>query len=79
MINVFPFGTGSAVVNSFAITSSNATSAQRLAYVATASVAGTVLNPQTGTKASVNICLITYDQYVTLLNDPTKVENCNFN
>lgn len=79
MINVFPFGSDSSVVNSLAITSSAVVGQQTLiAYAPTASTAGTVTNPVSGSKAKVNICLITYNQYITLLNDPTKVENCNF-
>lgn len=78
MINVFPFGANTSVVNSLAITSSTATTAQQLGYVPTASTAGTVISPVTGPKAAVNICLITYQEYLTLRNDPTKVENCNF-
>lgn len=78
MIDVYPFGANSLTTSSFAITSSNASFAQKVSYVNTASVAGTVLNPRTGPNASVNICLLTYQQYLLLRSDPSKVENCNF-
>lgn len=79
MLKVYPFGSGSEYTASYAVTSSYAPIADRLEYVYTASVAGTVQNPTSGSAASKNICLITYSQYLDLIANPgTKKEQCTF-
>ena len=79
MLKVYPFGSGSEYTASYAVTSSYAVSASRLDYVYTSSFAATVLNPTSGSAASKNICLITYADYLELINNPgTKKEQCIF-
>jgi hypothetical protein len=65
---VYPFASGSEYTASYAISSSFATSASLLSYVATASYAGTVLFPETGDDAAIDICVITYEQYLQILS-----------
>lgn len=79
MIKIYPFASGSEVTASFAVTSSYAGTADYVQYVYTASMAKKVLYPQEGDPAPVNICFITYEQYLDLLNNPgTRVEQCVF-
>lgn len=68
MKNIYPYATGSAYTASYAVSSSFAVSASLLPYVATASYAGKVLSPQSGSDAAVDICVITYEQYLDILN-----------
>lgn len=76
MLQVYPYGSGSLYTSSFAVTSSFATVAGITDYVPTSSIAGTVLNPTTGRKASVNICLISYQDYLALLASTNNYEIC---
>lgn len=79
MLKVYPFASGSEYTASYAVTASYATSASSAGYVYTSSLAELVLYPQSGSAAAVNICLITYSQYLELLNNPgTRIEQCNF-
>lgn len=79
MIKVYPFASGSEYTASFAISSSFAQNINSLGYVLTASNAATIQSPTSGSPASVNVCLITYDQYLQLINNPgTIFEQCNF-
>lgn len=78
MLQVYPYGSGSLYTSSFAITSSFATVANRVDYVLTASNAGTVLNPETGPRAAINTCLITYEQYLALKASTSNYEVCIF-
>jgi hypothetical protein len=79
VLKVYPFATGSEYTASFAVTASHAISASSAGYVATASTAGYIENPRSGSAASVNLCLITYAEYLLLINNPgTKIERCLF-
>jgi hypothetical protein len=78
MKGVYPFASGSEYTASFAISASYALSASAIDYVATASAAGTILNPISGSAASVNICIITYQQYLAMLANPSLREVCVF-
>jgi hypothetical protein len=79
MIKVYPFASGSEFTASYAVTASYATSASSAGYVYTASVAEQVLYPQSGSDAAVNLCLITYQQYLELLDNPgVRFEQCIF-
>jgi hypothetical protein len=79
MINTYPFASGSTVTASFAITASQVGGVLSAGYVVTSSTAGYVINPISGSDATVNRCLITYEQYLLLINNPgTKKEQCTF-
>ena len=78
MLKVFPFASGSEYTASFALTASRATRADFLAYVATASFAPTGTIGPKGLRGTPEICEITYEQYLVLLNDETLMENCQF-
>lgn len=65
MLQVYPFGSGSLYTASFAITASYAPSAQFIAYVNTASKAGTVLTPRSGSDGK-GVCKITTAEYELL-------------
>lgn len=78
MLSIYPFGSGSLYSASFAVTASHAISASLISYVVTASSAGAVLNPQSGSSGK-GVCLITYEQYLLLVSDSTKYfEICDF-
>jgi hypothetical protein len=77
MIQVYPFASGSEYTASFAISSSFATNVSRAEYVFTASNAGVVQFPTSGSPAIINRCLITYDEYLQILSG-SAVEQCNF-
>jgi hypothetical protein len=77
MIQVYPFASGSEYTASFAISSSFATNVELVDYVFTASNAGAVQFPTSGSAAEVNLCLITYNQYIQLLSG-SSIEQCNF-
>lgn len=78
VLQIYPYASGSFYTASFAISSSFATTAQDIDYVFTASIADTVINPTSGSPALINICLITYEQYLALLETPGNYENCTF-
>lgn len=63
---VYPFASGSEYTASFAVTASQATDVELIPYVGTASYAGEVLFPESGSDAAVDICIITYEQYVQI-------------
>lgn len=77
MLSVYPYGSGSLYSASFAVTASHAISASLITYVTSASNAGTVLNPQSGSRGQ-SVCLITYEEYLRLLADPNLIESCSF-
>lgn len=80
MIKVYPFASGSEYTASFAVSSSYAVNVASAGYVYSASKADVVLSPVSGSSAAVNVCLITYNQYLEMLANPgTKYEQCNFN
>jgi len=68
MKNVYPFATGSAYTASFSLTSSFAENAEKIQFAETASNAGIVLNPTSGSDAAVDICIITYQDYLRILS-----------
>lgn len=78
MNNVYPFASGSLVTASYAVSASYASAVGNVQYVATASTAATVLNPISGSAATVNICLITYAEYLLLCASASKIEVCSF-
>lgn len=79
MIKVYPFASGSEYTASFAISASHANTAHTAGYVYTASLANEVIFPTSGSAAAVNICRITYDQYLQILSGSGSVfEQCNF-
>lgn len=76
MLSVYPFASGSLYTASFAVSSSFATSASLISYVSTASIADTVLFPQSGSRGK-SVCLITFEQYQLLVSSSTLIEQCN--
>jgi hypothetical protein len=76
MRQVYPFGDTSLYTASFAQTASYAEDVDRLVYVTSASVADTILEPEAGTRATKRYCLISYNQYLTLLSSTNYVEVC---
>lgn len=78
MLRVFPFGSGSFVTASFAVSASYATTASYLLYTHTASFAETGSFGPKGLRGNPDICLITYQQYLKLIDDPTLKEDCQF-
>lgn len=79
MRSVYPFGSGSLYTASYAVTASHAISASFIRAVDSASAAGTVLFPQSGSRGK-SVCIITEAQYVTLqsLSGSGYVEICRF-
>lgn len=75
MIRVYPFASGSLYTASYALAANYAISASLIDYVPTASVAGVGAGP-TGQAASINICLITYNEYQTLISNTSVQEQC---
>lgn len=78
MLSVYPYGSGSFYTASFALTASFAISASGIDYVFTASNAQTILNPRSGSAAAINVCLITGDQYIKMLESINNYEICTF-
>lgn len=80
MLKVYPFASGSEYTASYAVTTSYAVSASSAGYVYTSSLAEQVLYPESGSAAALNICLITYEDYLQLVTNPagTRIEQCNF-
>lgn len=78
MLSVYPFGSGSLYTASFAVTSSVMISASMVDYVYSASSAGTVLHPESGSRGK-SVCLITYGEYLVLQaqKEAGYVEICN--
>jgi hypothetical protein len=79
MLSVYPFGSGSLYTASYALSSSYAATASGITYVYTASNAGIVLFPESGSEGK-GICLITGTEYVQLQVSKSfnYVEVCNF-
>lgn len=77
MLYVYPYASGSLYSASFAVTASHAVSASLISYVFTSSLAGTVLNPRSGSNGK-DTCLITYEQYLEMISNPTLIEQCSF-
>lgn len=77
MLKIYPFGSGSFYTASHATTASFATSASLIANVTSASRAATILEPVSGSRGK-GICLITYEQYLRMLADPSVLEVCRF-
>lgn len=77
MINVYPYASGSFYTASYAITASYANSASFINYILTASKAGTVLFPESGSRG-ISLCLLTTEQYYEISGSSTKVEQCDF-
>jgi hypothetical protein len=77
MINVYPYGSGSVYIPTHAITASYAESARFIKNVTSASNAGVVLNPRSGSRGK-SVCLLTTEQYLLISGSVTKIEQCNF-
>lgn len=77
MLSVFPFGSGSLVTASYAISASFAQSASFLNHVTSASVA---LSGNSGAQGlrGIDVCLLTFEQYQQLYDNPSLIENCSF-
>lgn len=78
MLSVYPFGSGSLYTGSFAITSSYANQSLYLTYTHTASFATTGSFGPKGLRGYPEVCIITYEQYLKLIADPTLKEECVF-
>lgn len=78
MLTVYPFGSGSLFTGSYAVSASYAVSSSYLLYTYTASFAESGTSGPTGNRGSPEVCLITYDQYLKLIADPTLKEVCTF-
>ena len=65
MLSVYPFGSGSLYTASYAVSASYAISASFIRFVNSASSAGIVLYPQSGSRGK-SVCIITDAQYVLL-------------
>ena len=78
MLSVYPFGSGSLYTASYAVTASCAVSASFIKTVISASTAGTVLFPQSGSRGK-SVCLISYAEYLALQagSGSGYVEFCN--
>jgi len=78
MISVYPFGSGSLYTASYAISASYAPSASLYVPVVTASYAGKILYPRSGSTGK-GICLLTQAQAIELYaSGQTKIDICNF-
>lgn len=76
MINVYPFGSGSIYTASYAVTSSYAFGASLITYVTSASKAGVISNPRSGSDG-VGVCKISYEDYQAL-KTYNYIDECNF-
>lgn len=65
MLSVYPYGTGSLYTASYALSASYANTAQTYFYAKSASLAGKVLYPRSGSMGK-GVCLLTNTQYATL-------------
>lgn len=74
MLSVYPFASGSLYTASFATTASHANTAQYITYVESASYAGKVLFPTSGSRGK-SICTITYEQYLLAVGS-NMTESC---
>lgn len=76
MLSVYPYASGSLYIAGYTITASFADNIRFISYTITASNAGTVLYPESGSMGK-GICLLTTDQYL-LMSSSNKVEKCQF-
>jgi hypothetical protein len=78
MLSVYPFGSGSLYTASYAVSASCAVSASLIRTVVSASAAGIVLFPQSGSRGK-SVCIITAAEYDTLRAQSASgyVEFCN--
>ena len=78
MLSVYPFGSGSLYTASYAVTASHAISASFIKTVTSASTAGTVLFPQSGSRGK-SVCIISAAEYAALQAGKIEgyVEICN--
>lgn len=75
MLKVFPFTSGSEISASYSLTSQYADSGSILSKAVSSSVADFVIAPTSGSEPDVNICVVTYAQYL-LISGGTAVEDC---
>ena len=68
MAKFYPFASGSEYTASYAVSSSYAGTVDRVRSVQTASLAGTVINRATGSDAAIDICVMSYEEYLLLLS-----------
>jgi hypothetical protein len=79
----YPYVSGSQFTASYALTASYAISASAITFASSSTSASVVLSPVSGASAAVNICIISYEDYLKLIPssptyNPNAVEICNF-
>lgn len=77
MQSIYPFASGSLYTASYAISGAYAISASLINFVFSASKAGKVLFPESGSRG-IDVCLLTTEQYLLISGSSTKVEVCDF-
>lgn len=75
MLQVYPFASGSFYTASFALSVKYAISASSINYTDTASRADSGQGVS-GSAAAINICLISYTDYQTLISNASLKEQC---
>jgi hypothetical protein len=78
VLKVYPFPSGSEVTSSYAVRASFANEVRFVQSSLTASSAGAVLQLVKGPPADINLCYITYEDYLQILSGSV-VENCSEN
>lgn len=76
MLSVYPYGSGSLYTASYAVSASHATKVSYIQYVLSASNAGEILFPQSGSRGK-SVCLLTTAQYLEMVATG-RIEICNF-
>ena len=76
MLSIYPYASGSLYIAGYATTASYATSVRLIKYVVSASVADTVLFPESGSRGK-GVCLLTSEQYA-LMVATGRMESCSF-
>jgi len=77
MLSVYPYASGSLYIAGRAVTASFAGTVRFISNVPSASLAQTVLNPESGSRGK-GVCLLTTEQYTILSSNPDSIEICNF-
>lgn len=76
MNKVYPYASGSEYTSSYAVTASYARNVNGIAYVTSASIADVVLYPTVGAPAAVNLCLLSYTDYLLVVAGSKEI--CTF-
>ena len=77
MLKYYPYASGSLYTSSFAATASFGGVASRYRLVETASSAEFVINATSGSRGK-SVCLLTYQDYLSILNQSSSGEFCDF-